>query len=182
MSLSLCVGTLRETAWDSRSFFHQPNLCWFLQPEVMGTYLPGIGTMDWGAWHVAWIPCSQDIPPEHLSATRGCGTSLFHISTPPTSLDGCGFFNSVIVRLPFNSIYNGSEWWLFYTLVVILMWLYKELSRVYLCHCLDQKFSLINLKILLYSSLQKKVAGWIWPIGHSLQLVIHHWWKIWKHY
>ena len=25
------------------------------------------------------------------------------------SLDGCGFFNSVVVRLPFNSISDGSE-------------------------------------------------------------------------
>ena len=30
------------------------------------------------------------------------------ICAPPTSLDGCGFFNSVIVRLPFNLISLGS--------------------------------------------------------------------------
>ena len=39
----------------------------------------------------------------------GCGTSPFCIYAPPTSLDGCGFFNSVVVRLPFNSISDGSE-------------------------------------------------------------------------
>ena len=44
---------------------------------------------------------------------------------PPTSLDWCGFFNSVVVMLPFNLISDDSEWWLFYILVVILMWLCK---------------------------------------------------------
>ena len=47
--------------------------------------------------------------PKFLSTTHGYGTSPFCISTLPTSLDGCGFFNSVVVRLPFNSISDGSE-------------------------------------------------------------------------
>ena len=33
----------------SSNFFHQLNPCWFLQPEVMGTYLPGTGTLGWRA-------------------------------------------------------------------------------------------------------------------------------------
>ena len=79
-----------------------------LQPEVMGTYLPGTGTLGWGTCCEAGDPCSQDTPPEFLSITCRCGTILFCISVPPTSLDGCGFFNSVVVRLPFNLI-SGSE-------------------------------------------------------------------------
>ena len=31
------------------------------------------------------------------------------VSTPPTSLDAGGFFNSVAVRLPFNLIFDSSE-------------------------------------------------------------------------
>ena len=46
--VNLCVGSSRRTAWDSRSFFHQLNLHWCLQPEVMGTYLPGTGILGWG--------------------------------------------------------------------------------------------------------------------------------------
>ena len=34
----------------------------------------------------------------------GFGTGLFRVCTPLTSLDGCGFFNSIVVRLPFSSI------------------------------------------------------------------------------
>ena len=33
------------------------------------------------------------------------------VSTPPTSLDGCGFFGSIVVVFPFNSISDGSERW-----------------------------------------------------------------------
>ena len=36
---------LRGTAWGSRSFFHQLHTPWFLQPEVVGTYL--LGTEPW---------------------------------------------------------------------------------------------------------------------------------------
>ena len=46
--VSPCAGLLRGTAWKSKSFFHWLNSCWFLQSEVMGTYLPGIGTLGWG--------------------------------------------------------------------------------------------------------------------------------------
>ena len=40
---------------------------------------------------------------------RGCGASPFIVCTPPTTLDGCGFFNSIVVRLPFNSISDIPE-------------------------------------------------------------------------
>ena len=62
-----------------------------------------------------------------------------HLSPPPTSLDGCGFFNSIIVRLLFNSISPSSVWSLFYILVIIFMWLCKEVSPVYLCPHLNRK-------------------------------------------
>ena len=54
---------------------------------------------------------------------------------PPLTagVDGCGFFNSMVVRLPFDLISESSEWWLFYSSVVIFMWLCKEASHVYLC-------------------------------------------------
>ena len=40
---------------------------------------------------------------------HGCGASPFCVCTFPTSLDRCGFFNSVVVRLPFNSISDVPE-------------------------------------------------------------------------
>ena len=141
VSLSKCMcGSLRGTAWGPNSFFHRLNPHWFLQPEVVGTYLPGTRTLGWGTWCGAGTPRSWDIPPKFLSTTCGCETSPSHVCTPPTSLDGCGFFNSIVVRLPFRSITENSEWLLFYILAVILMWLCKKVSHVCLCHHLDLKF------------------------------------------
>ena len=90
-------------------FFHQLDPHWFLQPEIMGTYLPGTGILGYGAWCWVGTPRTRDIPPEFSLTTCECGTSLFHISTSPTVLDGCGFFNPVVVGRPFISISDSSE-------------------------------------------------------------------------
>ena len=37
----------------------------------------------------------------------GVGPAQFHACDPTTNLDGCGFLNSVVVRLPFNLISDG---------------------------------------------------------------------------
>ena len=57
--VSLCVESFRGSAWGSRSFFHQLNSCWFLQPEIVGTYLPGPGTLGWGFCCGVGTPCSR---------------------------------------------------------------------------------------------------------------------------
>ena len=80
---------------------------------------PGLGGLVWG-WdssllrypsqifiHHMWV-CDQHVPRLHLSY-----------------LDGCGFFNSVVVRLPFNLVSDGSEWWLFSILVAVLLGLWE---------------------------------------------------------
>ena len=74
---------------------------------------PGLGILV-----CVWEPSLCDIPPEFLCTTHGYETSQAHVAASPTSLDGCDFFNSVVVRLPFNLISNGSEWWLIYILFV----------------------------------------------------------------
>ena len=104
-------------------------------------YIPGTGILGWQAWCGAGTLFSWDIPPEFLSTTHGWGTSLFCDCTLPTSLNRCGFFNSIVVILPFNLISDGLKLWLFYILVVILMWLCKEVSHICLCCHLDRKSS-----------------------------------------
>ena len=60
-----------------------------------------------GAWCGAGTPCSRDIPPESYPPRMNVG-SAHSASLSSTSLDGCGFFNSVVVRLPCNLISDGS--------------------------------------------------------------------------
>ena len=103
------VGSFRGDTTESRSFFCCPQPPLVLQPDLMRTYFPGTGTLGCGVWCEAGTPCSQDIPPSFLSTIRGCRNNPFHVSAPPTSLDGCDFFNSIVIRLPFNLISDASE-------------------------------------------------------------------------
>ena len=95
---------------------------------------PGLGILVWG-----WDSFLLRYPFQIFIHHTWVGTSPLWVSTPPTSLDGCSFFNSVVVRLPLNLISDGSEWWLLYILDVILMWLCEEVSYVCLCCYLDWK-------------------------------------------
>ena len=113
--------------WIKLPYRFNPCLC-FLGLVVTGS--PNCGVFS-------GFTCSQANPPKFLSTTPGCGTSPFHLCAPPTSLDGCDSFNSLVVRLPSNLIPNASEWWLFHILVVILMWLYEKASHLCLNHHLD---------------------------------------------
>ena len=103
-----------------------------------------------GYW--AGTPCSFDILPEFTSTTHGCGSSLFHICAPPTSLDGCGSFNSVVVRLPLKLSSDGSDQRWFHILVGSWVWLCQEVSHVYLCLNLDLKLLLFIFYIFFSSS------------------------------
>ena len=93
-------------------------------PEVSSTdsALTGLCSQKlWGFIFLALEPCAEGpcvwlgllIPetslpnfyPPHVDARPAYSES----SLPLTSLDGYGFFNSVVVRLPFNSISEGCE-------------------------------------------------------------------------
>ena len=54
VSLSPCVGSLRGTACDSRNFFHWLRPHWFLQPDVVGTYLSCTENLGWGGLLWGW--------------------------------------------------------------------------------------------------------------------------------
>ena len=78
-----------------------------LQPEVVGTYLPGIRILGRGPGVDLGLLSHEISLPNFYP--YGYGTSLFLICAPPTSLDGCSFFNSIVVRLPFSLISDVPE-------------------------------------------------------------------------
>ena len=124
-----CICGFFKRKWLGLQKFLPPTEShWFLQPEVMGNYLLVTGILGFRSSYRAGTPHSWSIPPEFLSTTRACGTS-------PSSYQSrrSDFLIFIIVRLPFYSISDGSDWWLFYNLVVILIWFWEEVSCVYLC-------------------------------------------------
>ena len=93
----------------------------------------------WVAWSVSLPSCSSqcirtqmcDCP---VCQRPSCHESSLHrlpVSIPPTSLDECFFFNSLVVGLLYSSIFWQFWFLLFFKLVVILL-LVVEGSEVYL--------------------------------------------------
>ena len=170
--MSTCVGSPRGTAEGSSSLLHRLSPHWFSHQQVVGTYCPGTGTLGWGAWCRSGTPL--DIPPKFLSATRGCGSSPFCFRVSPTSLDGCGFFNSIVVRLPFSSISDSCEWWLFYILVVIfyfVLFYFILFLLLFWCGCEKRLAMSAYTAILTGSSQQNIVFSFHW-----------HKWKTSRHF
>ena len=120
--LSLLLWEISHLFSPSRSGLGRLTLICGSQGDPAGRAPPqmsmGQGSMlpTYSSWNFIHHTLMWDLP--------------FSISTPPTSLGGCDFFNSIVIRFPFNSISDSSEWLLFYILVVILMWLCKEACRV----------------------------------------------------
>ena len=87
---------------------------------------PGLSTCKWGT---------------SLSASCCLAMSpicLVPVSTPPTGLDECFFFNSLVVGLPYHLIFCW--FWLFFlNLLLSFFWLCEEAQCVYLRLHLDQK-------------------------------------------
>ena len=96
---------------------------------------PGLWGLVWG-WDSLLLRYPSQIFLHHMWAWD----QPIPRCAPLTSLDEGGFFNSIVVRLPFNSSSDGSEWWLFYILLTMLMWLWEEARHICLCHHLDQEF------------------------------------------
>ena len=61
------------------------------------------------------------------------------ISAPPTRLDECFFFNSLVVRLPYSLTFWQFWLFLFLNLWSSFCWLCKEAQCIYLCFHLGQK-------------------------------------------
>ena len=127
------MGPLSRVFWKSGSFFHCPHPHWFLHPEVMGIYSPHAGTLSCVIWLGAGIAHSQGItsifylphvnvgalmpilpPPLHTTPHLLAFPPYLHVSTPPPHLDECGFFKSLVVGLPYSSIF-----WQFWMLFVL---------------------------------------------------------------
>ena len=86
------------------------------------------------------------------------------VSAPPTGLDECFFFNSLVVGLPYSSIFW--QFWLFcfvlfLDLLLSFFWLCKDAQCVYLCFHLCQKsqfFPYLNWRVFTEWSL-KDILG-----------------------
>ena len=112
--------------------------------------------LPWLEPWVACLSCSPIVPPS-LSACK-CGTTLStscHLASSPfcpaahllsSYRSGCFFFNSLVVRLPYSSIF--CQFWLFFVFkFVVILLLVVWVGTVYLHLHLGQKSQLQSFKI-----------------------------------
>ena len=82
-------------------------------------------------------PCWVHQPPSALPPIL---STRLPVSAPPTGLDTGFFFISLVVRLPYSSIF--CQFWLFFVFELLFFWLCEEAQCVYLCLHLGQRKSL----------------------------------------
>ena len=108
LSKSMC-GLFKRNCLGLKSFFHRLHPGWFLQPEVMGFIClalePYAGQPGVGLGLLATKISLPNFYPSHMDVGLAHSVSL---SLLPVWIDMVSF-NSVIVRLPFNSISDNTE-------------------------------------------------------------------------
>ena len=140
-------GSLQQTLLWGWEFLPQPQPPQYFTARGLRFYFPALE--PWVEGSVSLPCCSSQFfhtqmwdhqlpphPPGPLPCCTSCPPQL-PISTPPTRLDECFFFNSLVVRLPYSSVFW--QFWFFVFKFVVLL-LVVQRSKVYLSLC--QKFQL----------------------------------------
>ena len=127
-------------------------VCFTLPPFLPAYLCANMGpqglpaTTLWGLLAAAWPAQFHNPPPRWVRQSPPChesSPSLLPVSAPPTGLNECFFFISLVVGLPYSSIF--CQFWLFFVFKLLLsfFWLCEEAHCVYLCLHLGWK--LINV-------------------------------------
>ena len=146
--VSLCVGSLKGTAWDSAVSYTNSVPDGFcsqkLRELIFLELVPWIVGPVWG-WD--WLLSPQisllNFYLPHMDVGPTHSTSL---PLPPVWMDMVS-----LIRLPFSLIFDGCEWWLFYNLVVNLIWLCGEAAMfTYAAVLTKSKKKIVFLKEITY--------------------------------
>ena len=109
-------------------------------------------TTLWGLLAVAWPALLHNPPPHWVCQLPPChqySPPWLPVSAPPTGLDECVFFISLIVGLPYSSIF--CQFWLFFVFKLLsFFWLWEEAQCVYLCLHLGRNSHVQNLILKAY--------------------------------
>ena len=150
-------GSLEQTLlWGWEFLLLPPQPPQVFSIRGLRLYFPELE--PWVAWSVSLPSCSSrfigmrmrdrplyQLPPRWVHQPLPCCESSLPwlpISTPPTGLYECFFFISLVVRLPYSSIF--CQFWLLFVFKLLSFWLWEEAQCVCLCLHLGWKFSFIH--------------------------------------
>ena len=161
--LGFCVSLQRTLLW---SLEFLPPLQRLLVFTVRGfeTLFPCAGTLGCAVCLISQLFLPVYLQGNVRSPGPPANTSPFfsfcHATHPlptPTRLNEYFFFNSLIVRLPYSSIFC-LFWFVFVLKFVVFLWLCKEAQCVYLCLHLGRKSVVFNIQF--YVSFRCWTSSW----------------------
>ena len=134
-------------------------------------------TTFWGLPTAAWPAPFHNLPPPPLPCCESSPPQL-PISAPPTCLDECFLFISLVVRLPYSSIF--CQFWLFFVFKLLssFFWLCEEAQCVYLCLHLGRKSSsylLTHTRRVSQADTDRKLRDCLSPRGASSLAPLIRW-------
>ena len=111
----------------------------FFSHGFLRLYFPALE--HWVAWSVLLPRCSSWFMRTQMWDCLLCQPPLcfescppwLPVSAPPTGLDECFFFNSLVVVLPYSSIFW--QFWLFFVFKFVVVLLFVWGNKVYLPTC-----------------------------------------------
>ena len=136
------------------------NLHRCFQSEALRLYFPVLE--PWVAHSVSLPTCFSRFIRRKCGTTHSashrlaCLVAQLPVSTPPTGLDGCVFFNSLVVELPYSSIFCPLWLYFVFKLLLSFFWLCKEAQCVYLRLHLGRNSHLSFLEIQISTKILKK--------------------------
>ena len=129
------MGLSNKLSCEAGSFSHRYNPLMFLQPAVLGFLFPCWNPGLLGLSHSPFVPpglsswkCGTAWSSSHrpaqvlqLPPCRKSSLPQLPISAPPTGLDECFFFNSLVFRLPYSLIFWQFCLFFIFKFVVVLL-------------------------------------------------------------
>lgn len=105
---------------------------WFSQTAVVETHLPSTGAPGWGSWcGVRTSHSSRGTSGAKITIPWVWGQPIPRLCPPHLSQGGF-FYVFLVIAFPFSQTLGGSQWWLFCTLVVVLMRLWEKVSMAFM--------------------------------------------------
>ena len=119
------VGLSRELSCEAGSFPCHLNPHRFFWSEILMLYLPALE--PWVAWSVSLLSFSSQFihtemwncPVCQPPSCRESSLPWLPFCAPPTGLGECFFFNSLVVRCPYSSIF--CHFWLFFVFKFVVV-------------------------------------------------------------
>ena len=148
------MGLPSELSCEAGSFSHHCNAHRILWPEVFRLYFPTLE--PWVVQSVllpscsSWLICTRMWVCSHL-VTCPCHPSFLSLPLLPVWMN---FFNSLVVGLPYSSIF-WQFWYFLFLNFLSFFWLYEEAKCIYVCLHLGQKSTTCSFHFTCHKHLRR---------------------------